>query len=141
MRVASAKLKMLETDPGLQAWFDSAAGYAILPRVGKGGIGIGGARGTGIVVSGDQTLAEVTMTQVTVGFQLGGQVYVQAIFFESDADLDDNMVYHDEHEAYVVCGIAKGTHVCHEIPTRMSWRARSIAKARVMLTTPPFEAQ
>lgn len=56
----------------------------------------------------------------------GTEVLVQLEFLESDVDLDDNIVYHDEHEAYIVCGINKGVHVCHEVPTRMSWKAAAL---------------
>ncbi|MFA9435310.1 MAG: hypothetical protein ACERKR_11590, partial [Deltaproteobacteria bacterium] len=41
--------KFKEGDPGMQAWFKEAYGYAIFPSVGKAGIGIGGARGEGLV--------------------------------------------------------------------------------------------
>lgn len=89
LSVAEALLKAKEKDPGLQSWFDEAAGYAIFPKVGKGGIGIGGARGKGLVISGDKTLGETTLTQVTVGFQLGGQVYIELIFFKDKTALND----------------------------------------------------
>jgi len=39
----------VEKDDGMQEWFSGAHGYAIFPSVGKGGIGIGGASGKGIV--------------------------------------------------------------------------------------------
>ena len=89
LSVAKAILAAKDKDGGLQAWFDSAAGYAVFPRVGKGGIGIGGARGKGLLIQGDQTLGEATLTQVTVGFQLGGQVYIELIFFKDQTALDD----------------------------------------------------
>jgi tetratricopeptide (TPR) repeat protein len=56
----------------------------------------------------------------------GTEVLIQVELLESDVDLDDNMIYHDEHEAYVVCGVNAGTHVCHEIPTRMTWDAEAL---------------
>ena len=87
LSVAQAILKAKEKDPGLQAWFDSAAGYAVFPKVGKAGFGVGGARGTGLLIQGDQTLGEVTLTQLTVGLQLGGQVYMEFIFFKDQANL------------------------------------------------------
>jgi hypothetical protein len=37
LSVAQAILKAKEKDPGLQAWFNSAAGYAVFPKVGKAG--------------------------------------------------------------------------------------------------------
>ena len=65
------------------AYFDSAYGYALFPTIGKGGIGIGGAHGKGRVDRQGNVTGEATMTQLTVGFQLGGQAFSQIIFFES----------------------------------------------------------
>lgn len=63
-------------------YFDSAYGYAVFPTIGKGGIGIGGAHGRGRVYAAGQHVGDTTMTQVTVGFQLGGQAFSQIVFFE-----------------------------------------------------------
>lgn len=67
---------------GTSAYFNSAYGYAIFPTIGKGGIGIGGAHGAGRVYAGGQQAGDTTMTQLTVGFQLGGQAFSQIVFFE-----------------------------------------------------------
>lgn len=64
------------------AYFDSAYGYALFPSIGKGGIGIGGAHGSGRVYVGGKHVGDAKMTQLTYGLQLGGQVYSQVIFFE-----------------------------------------------------------
>jgi len=63
-------------------YFNSAYGYALFPTIGKGGIGIGGAHGKGKVYVGGVLVGNTSMTQVTVGFQLGGQAFSQVIFFE-----------------------------------------------------------
>ena len=63
-------------------FFSNSYGYALFPTIGKGGIGIGGARGTGRVYAQGALAGTTTMTQVTVGFQLGGQAYSQIIFFQ-----------------------------------------------------------
>jgi len=89
LSVQKAILEAKDKDASMAAWFDSAAGYAVLPRVGKAGIGVGGARGKGIVIAGDQTIGNVTLTQLTVGLQLGGQVYSEFIFFKDQVALDD----------------------------------------------------
>jgi len=65
-------------------FFDSAYGYALFPTIGKGGIGIGGAHGKGRVFVGGQHVGDTSMTQVTIGFQLGGQAYSMIIFFEDE---------------------------------------------------------
>ena len=71
-------------DPSIGKLFESASGYAVLPGIGKGGIGIGGAGGKGSVFKGGEPVADVKMSQVTVGLQLGGQKYAEVIFFENE---------------------------------------------------------
>jgi len=83
--VAKAILAIKRADPGIEAFFDNAAGYAAFPSVGKGGIVVGGAYGKGLVIVGDRVDGRTTMTQATVGLQLGGQVYSQFIFFKDEA--------------------------------------------------------
>ena len=63
-------------------FFYNSYGYAVFPTIGKGGIGIGGAYGKGRVYTGGNHVGDTSMTQVTVGFQLGGEAYSQIIFFE-----------------------------------------------------------
>jgi lipid-binding SYLF domain-containing protein len=70
-------------------YFDNAYGYAVFPTIGKGGIGVGGARGSGRVYKQGQYIGDTTMTQVTVGFQLGGQAFSQIIFFEDERALNE----------------------------------------------------
>ena len=76
-------------DAGTAEIFNTAYGYALFPSIGKGGIGIGGAHGKGRVFSGGQMTGTTSMTQVTVGFQLGGQVFSQVIFFEDKRAYDE----------------------------------------------------
>jgi len=84
LSVAQALITAKEKDPSLEKWFDTAYAYAVFPKVGKGGIGIGGAHGKGIVIRGDSTVADTSLSQVTVGFQLGGQVYAQFVMFKDE---------------------------------------------------------
>ncbi|MGI3004485.1 YSC84-related protein [Shewanella algae] len=63
-------------------FFDSAYGYAIFPTVGKGGLGIGAAYGKGRVYRGGVYTGDSSMTQVSIGFQIGGQAYSEIIFFK-----------------------------------------------------------
>lgn len=89
LSVAKAILEAREKDPDLASWFETATAYAVFPRVGKAGIGVGGARGKGLVIQGDATIGGVSLTQLTVGLQLGGQVYSEFIFFRDQTALDD----------------------------------------------------
>lgn len=78
-----------EKDPSIQRFFDAAAGYVVIPTVGKAGLGIGGARGKGVLYENDAVTAVVTLTQLSIGFQWGGQAYSEFIFFEDDATLEN----------------------------------------------------
>jgi lipid-binding SYLF domain-containing protein len=68
-------------DPGIESFFNEAHAYVVFPTVGKGGVGIGGAYGKGIVFEKGQFVGRASMTQVTVGFQWGGQAYSELLFF------------------------------------------------------------
>jgi lipid-binding SYLF domain-containing protein len=65
------------------------AGYAVFNTVGKGGFVVGGARGEGVVFTRDTPLGTAVLTQVTVGFQLGGQTFSELILFQSEQALRD----------------------------------------------------
>jgi lipid-binding SYLF domain-containing protein len=84
LAVAQALITAKDKDPSLEKWFKEAHGYAVFPKVGKGGIGIGGAHGKGIVIKNDKTIATTSLSQLTVGFQLGGQVYSHFILFKDE---------------------------------------------------------
>lgn len=84
----AAKEEFIKADGLMKNLFDYAYAYVILPNVGKGGIGIGGAAGNGAVFQKGSLIGMAKMTQVTIGFQWGGQAYREVIFFETKADLD-----------------------------------------------------
>lgn len=83
-----AKEEFIKSDGLMKNLFNNAYAYVILPNVGKGGIGIGGAAGHGAVFHKGKLEGMAKMTQVTIGFQFGGQAYREVIFFEKEADLD-----------------------------------------------------
>lgn len=87
--VNEAKAELLKKDEGLKALLEKASGYVIFPSVAKGGLGVGAARGTGQLLEKGKVLGEATMTQVSIGFQAGGQEYVEVILFEDQASLDN----------------------------------------------------
>lgn len=78
-----------ELDPALKRFFDSAYGYAVFPRITKGAVAVGAAHGkNGVVWEQGNVVGFATVTQVTLGVQLGGQSYQELIFFQTKADLD-----------------------------------------------------
>lgn len=83
-----AKVEFIATDGQMKSLFDNSYGWVTFANVGKGAIGIGGAAGNGIVYERGKIIGTAQLTQVSVGFQFGGQVYREVIFFESKADLN-----------------------------------------------------
>ena len=81
-------LKKLKKIKRLKPYFKEAKGYVVFPNVGKVGIGIGGARGSGEVFENNKVIGSATLTQLSVGFQLGAQAFSQIIFFQNKNDLD-----------------------------------------------------
>lgn len=88
LSIAQAMLEAKEKDPSLEKWFEAAYAYAVFPQVGKGGVGVGAAHGSGVVIHGDRVVGDTKLSQVTVGLQLGGQVYSQFIFFRDKTAFD-----------------------------------------------------
>jgi hypothetical protein len=60
-------------DSSLKGFMDSSAGYAVFPSVGKGGLIVGGARGTGVLFEYGAITGRTTMTQGSVGARLEGK--------------------------------------------------------------------
>ena len=89
LSVAKSILSAKAQDPTLANWFDTATAFVVFPRVGKAGIGIGGARGKGLVIQKDKTIGRASLTQLTIGLQLGGQVYSEYVFFKDETALED----------------------------------------------------
>jgi len=88
-KAQETKEYFLEQDPGIEEFFESSIGYVIFPAVGKGAVGVGGAHGNGIMFKDGQPFGKASMTQATIGFQLGGQSFMEVIFFEDQRAWDN----------------------------------------------------
>lgn len=85
-----AETKELFRNAGQSAsFFDRSYAYAIFPTIGKGGLGLGGAGGRGRVFEQGRYIGDVQLTQLSVGFQAGGQAYSQVIFLQDKRALDE----------------------------------------------------
>jgi lipid-binding SYLF domain-containing protein len=69
--------------------FGKSYGYAVFPTIGKGGVVVGGAYGQGRVYEKGKYVGDTSVTQLTVGAQLGGQAYSQIIFFADKRAFDE----------------------------------------------------
>ncbi|WP_455210248.1 lipid-binding SYLF domain-containing protein [Kaarinaea lacus] len=78
----AATINTFKESPEVQSFFKKAYAYAVFPTVGKGGFGIGVAHGKGKVYVGGKVTGKTSVTQVSIGAQVGGQAYSQMIFFQ-----------------------------------------------------------
>ena len=95
------------------SFFTTSYGYAVFPTIGKGGLGIGGAHGSGRVYEHGKYVGDTSMTQLSVGFQAGGQAFSQIIFFEDKRAFDEftkgNFEFSAGVSAVAITAAASGT--------------------------------
>ena len=80
--------RLREEDPGLGRLLKSAHGYAVFPSVGKAAAVIGGAFGRGEVFERGKRIGHATLSQLTIGVQLGGETFAEIIVFENQQTLE-----------------------------------------------------
>jgi len=69
-------------------FFHDCYGYAVFPNIGKGAFVVGGAYGKGRVYEHGRYVGDTSLTQVSVGFQAGGEGYSQIVFFRDKSAFD-----------------------------------------------------
>lgn len=84
-----AKQTLIQHDNHLQTLFENSVGYVIFPNVGKGAYVVGGASGNGAVYQNGQLIGMADLKQLDVGLQLGGQAFIQVMFFDNEEVLND----------------------------------------------------
>jgi lipid-binding SYLF domain-containing protein len=94
-------------------FFGKSYGYAVFPTIGKGGLGIGGAYGEGRVYEQGKYVGDTKMTQLSIGFQAGGEGYSQIIFFQDKRSFDEftsgNFEFGANVNAVVITAAASGS--------------------------------
>lgn len=83
------RMNIQQNFPDTAELFNTSAGYAIFPNVGKGAYIIGGASGNGAVYENGNLVGYADLKQVDVGLQLGGKAFVEVLFFETQEALED----------------------------------------------------
>lgn len=97
----------VSADPSINEFFEKSHGYAVFPTIGKAGFGVGGAHGKGIVYEQGQPAGSTSMTQLTMGFQMGAQAFSEVIFFEDKKTYDHFIQGNYEAGAQVSAVVAK----------------------------------
>ena len=81
-RSVAETVELFRSIPQVAPYFQSAYGYAVWPRIARGGFFVGGSRGRGDIYVGGQMVGTSTLVEASIGLQAGGQTYRQIIFFQ-----------------------------------------------------------
>jgi len=79
---------MRARDPGLNNLLASAAGYAVFPKIGKGGLGVGAAYGRGVLYEGGRVTGFVELNQGSAGLQIGAQTFSELVVLRAKYDVE-----------------------------------------------------
>lgn len=71
------------------AFFGKSYAYVVFPTVGKGGLGVGAAHGSGRAFVAGKHVGDVKMNQLSVGLQAGGQAFSQIVFLQDKRAFDE----------------------------------------------------
>jgi lipid-binding SYLF domain-containing protein len=69
-------------------FFKNSYGYAVFPTVGEGSFIVGGAHGDGRVYAHGVRVGTASVSQLSIGWQAGGEAYSEIIFFKDQRALD-----------------------------------------------------
>jgi lipid-binding SYLF domain-containing protein len=77
-----------KTDAGFDKVLADAAGYAVFPKVGKGGFIVAAGHGDGELIEKGKAVGTTSVTMGSIGLTAGVQEYSQIIVFKDQAALD-----------------------------------------------------
>jgi lipid-binding SYLF domain-containing protein len=77
-------IKLFQDAGESAGYFKNSYGYAVFPTIGKAGLGIGGAHGSGCVYKQGKQVGTAKMSQVSFGWQAGAQGYSLLVFLEDE---------------------------------------------------------
>lgn len=71
--------QMSAREPRIASVIHDSYAYAVFPEIGKGGLGVGGAFGRGVLYEQGRMVGFVKLEQASAGLQAGGQTYAELI--------------------------------------------------------------
>jgi lipid-binding SYLF domain-containing protein len=88
VRDYSSTIDVFRRSPVVARYFEHSYGYAVFPTIGKAGYVIGGSYGEGQVYHGGKVTGATTVVEGSIGFQLGGKIFSEVIFFQDKRSYD-----------------------------------------------------
>jgi lipid-binding SYLF domain-containing protein len=99
--------------PDLKQQFEKSYGYAVFPSVGRASVAVGISFGRGIVFERNQPIGTATVTELTLGVQVGGQTFSELMFFPTKHLLENlkhgEVAFSANASAVLVKAAASGT--------------------------------
>ncbi len=83
-RASSAVERLYEKQAAARELGEKAVGLLVFPRIIKGGVGVGGEFGDGVLMRPSQPNLYYRITSLSVGFQLGGQAKTEILMFMTE---------------------------------------------------------
>jgi lipid-binding SYLF domain-containing protein len=80
----SNTINVFKESPVVKTFFDNSYGYAVFPMIGKAGFVVGGSYGEGQIYRNDVVTGRSSVIEGSIGFQLGGKVFSEIIFFQDE---------------------------------------------------------
>ncbi|WP_223643661.1 lipid-binding SYLF domain-containing protein [Corallococcus sp. EGB] len=74
--------RLVRKNPALEKELQQARGYAVFPSLGRASLVLGGSYGHGEVFEKGKPIGFATLSQLTIGVQVGGQTLSELIFFK-----------------------------------------------------------
>ena len=85
----AATTKLFQDAGESASFIKNGYGYAVFPTIGKAGLGVGGAHGSGCVYEKGKQVGTAKMNQLSFGWQAGAQGYSLLVVFEDDRAFKD----------------------------------------------------
>ena len=85
----SSTINVFKESPSVMKFFKNSYGYAVFPTIGKAGFVVGGSYGKGQVYRAGKGTGKVSVVEGSIGFQIGGEVFSEIIFFEDKRAYDE----------------------------------------------------
>lgn len=110
---AAALTRLKKQHPELKEELAKAWGFAVFPSVGRASAVLGGAYGHGEVFEQGKSIGFATLSQISIGVQLGGQTFSQVVIFPKKEQLDEfrggKVAFSANASAVIVKAAASGT--------------------------------
>jgi len=85
----SSTIDFYKASTQAQPFFKDSYGYAVFPTVGEGAAIIGGGYGKGQMYRDGKVTGDVSLFELSIGPQLGGQAYSEIVFFKNKQAYDE----------------------------------------------------